>query len=137
MPKEYSRSTRVAEQLRRELSELVRHGVKDPRAQGATITEVEVTRDISYARVYFSQLDDSPEQIKETETALNRAAGFLRRELSQIMRMRHVPELKFVYDRSIAEGMRMDALIDAARKRDRPEDSSDGDDHKDDGEAGN
>lgn len=137
MPKEYSRSTRVAEQLRRELSELVRHGVKDPRAQGATITEVEVTRDISYARVYFSQLDDSPEQIKETETALNRAAGFLRRELSQIMRMRHVPELKFVYDRSIAEGMRMDALIDAARKRDRPEDSGDDDDHKDDGEAGN
>lgn len=119
MPKEYSRSTRVAEQIRRELSELVRHGVKDPRAQGATITEVEVSRDISYARVYFSQLEDSPEQIKETETALNRAAGFLRRELAGIMRLRHVPELKFVYDRSIAEGVRMDALIEAARKRDR------------------
>lgn len=119
MPKEYSRSTRVAEQIRRELSELVRHGVKDPRAQGATITEVEVSRDISHARVYFSQLEDSPEQIKETETALNRAAGFLRRELAGIMRLRHVPELKFVYDRSIAEGVRMDALIEAARKRDR------------------
>lgn len=122
MPKEYSRSTRVAEQIRRELSELVRHGVKDPRAQGATITEVEVSRDISYARVYFSQLEDSPEQIKETETALNRAAGFLRRELAGIMRLRHVPELKFVYDRSIAEGVRMDALIEAARKRDRDAD---------------
>lgn len=126
MPKEYSRSTRVAEQIRRELSELVRHGVKDPRVQGATITEVEVSRDISYARVYFSQLEDSPEQIKETETALKRAAGFLRRELAGIMRLRHVPELRFVYDRSIAEGVRMDALIEAARKRDSTVGDADG-----------
>ncbi len=119
MPREFTRSTRVAEQLRRELGELLRHGVKDPRAQGATITDVEVSKDVSHARVWFSQLEDAPEQIRETEAALNRAAGFLRRELSQILRMRHVPELKFMYDRSVAEGVRMDALIDAARRRDR------------------
>lgn len=124
MPREFTRSTRVAEQLRRELSELLRYGMKDPRAQRASVTDVEVSKDVSYARVYFSQLEDAPEQIKETETALNRAAGFLRTELSKIMRMRHVPELKFVYDRSVAEGARMDALIEAARRRDR--DSGDG-----------
>ncbi len=126
MPREFTRSTRVAEQLRREIGELLRHAVKDPRAQGATITDVEVSKDVSHARVYFSQLDDAPEQVKETENALNRAAGYLRRELSQIMRMRHVPELKFVYDRSVAEGMRMDALIDAARQRDRERQNDDG-----------
>jgi len=66
MPREYSRSTRVAEQLRRELAELLRHASKDPRLQQVTITDVEVTRDISYARVYFSQLDDSAEQLALT-----------------------------------------------------------------------
>lgn len=126
MPREFTRSTRVAEQLRRELGEILRHRVKDPRAQGATLTDVEVSKDVSHARVYFSQLDDAPEQVKETEAALNRAAGYLRSELSQVMRMRHVPELKFVYDRSIADGMRMDALIEAARRRDRQDDDAAG-----------
>lgn len=119
MPREYSRSTRVAEQLRRELAELLRQTSKDPRLQQVTITEVEVTRDISHARVYFSQLDDAPEQIELTRQALDRSAGFLRRELGRAMRLRHVPELKFLHDRSIAEGMRMDALIAKARERDR------------------
>ena len=132
MPREFTRSTRVAEQLRREVGELLRRSVKDPRAQGATVTDVEVSKDVSYARVYFSQLEDSPEQVKETEQALNRAAGFLRRELGQIMRMRHVPELKFIYDHSIAEGARMDALIEAARKRDR--ESQDGEERGDEQE---
>ncbi len=119
MPREYSRSTRVAEQLRRELAELLRHASKDPRLQQVTITDVEVTRDISYARVYFSQLDDSAEQLALTQQALDRSAGFLRRELGRVMRLRHVPELKFLHDRSIAEGMRMDELIARARERDR------------------
>lgn len=127
MPKEYSRSTRVGEQLRRELSELVRSAVKDPRVHDATITDVEVTKDLSHARVYFSQLDDAPERVAETEAALNRAAGFLRGQLGRIMRLRHVPELKFLYDASIAEGMRMDALIEAARRRDRERGGNGGD----------
>ena len=119
MPREFSRSTRVAEQLRRELSELVRFSVKDPRVHDVTITEVDVTKDISHARVYFSVLDDDAEAIAETQAALTHAAGYLRRELAGIMRLRHVPELKFLYDKSIAEGSRMDALIEAARKRDQ------------------
>ncbi len=119
MPREFSRSTRVAEQIRREISELVRTAVKDPAARVVTITGVDVTRDISVARVHFSLLDDNPEAVAAATAALDRASGFLRRELGQAMQLRHVPQLRFHYDRSLAEGARMDALIAAARKRDR------------------
>ena len=118
MPKEFARSTRVAEQIRREVSELVRWQVKDPRAEGVTVTEVEVSKDLAYAKVFFSRLDDDPENIQESSQALNRAAGFLRRELGKALRLRHVPELKFVYDDSMAQGQRMDDLIAEARRKD-------------------
>lgn len=118
MPKEFARSTRVAEQIRREVSELVRWQVKDPRAEGVTVTEVEVSKDLAYAKVFFSRLDDDPENIQESSQALNRAAGFLRRELGKTLRLRHVPELKFVYDDSMAQGQRMDELIAEARRKD-------------------
>lgn len=125
MPKEFARSTRVAEQIRREVSELVRWQVKDPRAEGVTVTEVEVSKDLAYARVFFSRLDDDAELIAESEQALNRAAGFMRRELGKALRLRHVPELKFVYDSSLATGARMDELIAAARARDEEKGGSD------------
>lgn len=126
MPKEYARSTRVAEQLRRELSEMIRFGVKDPRVEGVSVTDVEVSKDLSYATVYFSRLEDNlegdpkdnPERIRETAAALHHAGGFLRRELGKTLRLRHIPELRFAYDRSIAEGMRMDSLIAEARRKD-------------------
>lgn len=118
MPKEYARSTRVAEQLRRELSEMIRFGVKDPRVEGVSVTDVEVSKDLSYATVYFSRLEDDPERIRETAAALHHAGGFLRRELGKVLRLRHIPELRFTYDRSIAEGMRMDSLIAEARRKD-------------------
>lgn len=118
MPKEYARSTRVAEQLRRELSEMIRFGVKDPRVEGVSVTDVEVSKDLSYATVYFSRLEDDPERIRETTAALHHAGGFLRRELGKVLRLRHIPELRFTYDRSIAEGMRMDSLIAEARRKD-------------------
>src|SRR5690606_9251917 len=119
MPREYSRSTRVAERLRRELAELLRRASKDPRLQQVTVTDVEVTRGISYARVYFGHLDDSAEHPPLPQQALDRRAGSLRRALGRVMRLRHVPEQKFLHDRSIAEGMRMDGLIARARERDR------------------
>ncbi len=125
MPKEYARSTRVAEQIRREISELVRWQVKDPRAEGVTVTEVEVSKDLAYARIFFSRLDDDAKMIAESELALNRAAGFMRRELGKALRLRHVPELKFIYDSSLATGARMDELIAAARARDEEKGGSD------------
>ncbi|MDX1453841.1 MAG: 30S ribosome-binding factor RbfA [Gammaproteobacteria bacterium] len=132
MPKEYSRSTRVAEQLRRELSELVRWQVKDPRAQDVSVTEVELSKDLAYAKVFFSRLDEDADAIKESTQALNRAAGFLRRELGKSLRMRHVPELRFLYDDSLAKGAHMDALIATARKRDEENSNTDADEESSD-----
>ena len=116
MPKEFSRSQRMAEQIRRELSELVREEIKDPRVSWVSFTAVKVSKDISSAVVYFTLMDDS--QHSDAEQALNNAAGFLRRHLSSRIRSRIVPTLKFFYDASLERGSSMDALIAKARSSD-------------------
>jgi len=121
MPKEYSRSQRMAEQIRRELSELVREEIKDPRVSWVSFTAVKVSKDLSSAVVYFTLMDD--EQQKETQQVLNNAAGFLRRQLSSRIRSRIVPSLKFIYDASLERGSSMDALIAKARSTDADSDS--------------
>lgn len=116
MPKEYSRSQRMAEQIRRELSEVVRDEIKDPRVNWVSFTAVKVSRDLSSAVIYFTLMDD--EQHKGAEQALNNAVGFLRRQLSSRIRSRIVPTLKFFYDASLERGSSMDALIAKARSSD-------------------
>lgn len=113
MPKDFSRSRRIAEQVQRELSEIIRMELKDPRVGMITITEVEVTPDAAYARVYFTLMGDA-ERIKETTAALTHAAGFLRSELAHRMKLRIVPQLVFKYDVSVERGARLSQLIDAA-----------------------
>ncbi|WP_297527883.1 30S ribosome-binding factor RbfA [Thiohalobacter sp.] len=124
MPRDYPRTRRVGEQLRRELSELIRDELKDPRLGMVTVSDVEVSRDLAHARVYVTVLGDQVAR-KESLAALRSAAGFLRRALGQRMKLRTVPELRFLYDESIEEGSRLDALIDAALAEDaakrRPE----------------
>ncbi len=116
MPKEYSRSQRMAEQVRRELAELVRDEIKDPRVNWVSFTAVKVSRDLSNAVVYFTVLnDDEREQAGE---GLNKATGFIRRELGKRIRSRIVPALKFVYDESIERGTSMESLIAKARSTD-------------------
>lgn len=124
MPREYPRSRRVGDQIQRELATLVRDEVKDPRVALVTITEVEVARDLSHAKVWFASLAQDADPAA-TARVLNHAAGFLRHELAQRMRTRTVPELHFNYDRVPEHGARMDALIAAARAADR--DRADGD----------
>ena len=114
MPKDYSRSRRIAEQIQRELAELIRLELKDPRLGGLiTITEVEVSADQSHAKVFFTLLGDA-EKIDETTAGLKRAAGFLRTQLSQRMQLRMVPQLDFKYDTSVERGMKLTRLIDEA-----------------------
>ena len=113
MPKDFSRSRRIAEQVQRELSEIIRLELKDPRVGMITITEVEVTPDAAYARVYFTLMGDA-ERIKETTAALTHAAGFLRSELAHRMKLRIVPQLIFKYDVSVERGARLSQMIDAA-----------------------
>ncbi|QEY26201.1 30S ribosome-binding factor RbfA [Neisseria zalophi] len=106
----YARQDRVKEQIMRELAELVRTGLKDPRAGFITINEVDVTRDYSHATVYYTVLDDNTREI--TEEALENAKGYLRTELSKRIKLFKTPELHFKYDESLERGMSISHLID-------------------------
>jgi ribosome-binding factor A len=118
MPKEYSRSSRVAEQIRRELAELIQLELKDPRVGLVTLTDVEITPDYANAKVYFSSLKGEA-GVDEVLSGLGAASGFLRRELGRRVRIHTLPELHFVYDRSVEQGDRLSRLIDEAVKSDQ------------------
>lgn len=108
----FARIDRVKEQITRELAELVRTGLKDPRAGFITINDVEVTRDYSHATVYYTVLDDTTRSI--TADALEHAKGFLRSELSKRIKLFRTPELHFEYDESIERGISISHLINQA-----------------------
>ena len=112
------RAHRVGDQIQRELAELVRDEVKDPRVGAVTITAVDVSADLAHAKVYFTQLAGR-EHADEAVRALQRTAGFLRSELSHRLSLYSVPQLHFVYDDSIESGMRLSRLIDEAVAKDR------------------
>ena len=107
------RTRRIGEQIRRDLAELIRAELRDPRLTLVSTTSVEVSRDLAYARIYVTavcELDERAELVAE----LNRAAPLLRRELGRRMRTRTVPKLEFRYDEVVEHGARLSALIDAA-----------------------
>ncbi|MGD8207787.1 MAG: 30S ribosome-binding factor RbfA [Chromatiales bacterium] len=130
MAREFPRSLRIAEQIRRELAVLVRR-VKDPRVGMVTFGEVEVSRDLGHAKVYFTVLGAGLEDSRACEQGLNHAAGFLRRELGKVMHVRSVPELRFVYDEMPERGSRLAALIDEAVRSDRSKSEDDPDHGRD------
>ena len=99
--------------MQRELSEIIRTELKDPRVGMITVTDVEVTPDVAYAKVFFTLIGDAA-RIEETTAALTHAAGFLRSELAHRMKLRIVPQLLFKYDASVERGARLSQLIDAA-----------------------
>lgn len=112
------RAQRIGDQIQRELVELIRDEVKDPRVGKITITGVEVSADYGHAKVFFTHLAGA-EHAQETQVALQRAAGFLRSGLSHRLKLYSVPQLHFAYDDSIESGMRMSALIDEAVAQDK------------------
>ncbi|HXV40206.1 MAG TPA: 30S ribosome-binding factor RbfA [Steroidobacteraceae bacterium] len=118
MPREFPRARRVEEQLKRLLSELVRREVKDPRVGLITITGVEVTKDLSHARVYFTPFAGVGDAGAALE-ALRHAAGYLRHQVRNDMRLRVAPELDFQLDDSVERGARLSALIHDAVESDR------------------
>jgi len=99
--------------LQRSLAELLQFEVKDPRVQSVSLTSVDLSRDLSVARVYFGLLEPDADPAEALE-GLERAAGFLRSKLGKAIKARHVPELRFVHDDSAAEAVRLSALIDRA-----------------------
>jgi len=121
MPREFPRTRRVGEQIQRELAELIRTELKDPRLGMVSISAVQVSRDLGHAKVYASVLG-SEEQSTESVKVLNHAAGFLRHKLGKLLHMRVIPELHFFLDRSLEEGARLGALINEAIASDRKND---------------
>ncbi len=115
MPREFSRNQRLAAQVLRILSELLRFEVKDPSLNGVSLTSVEMTRDVSVAKIYVSLLnpEDDPNRALE---GLQRASGFLRSKLGSALKIRHVPELRFLHDDSVAHGIEISKLIDDANR---------------------
>lgn len=133
MPREFSRSERMAEQLRRELAEIVRDEIKDPRLGFVSFTEVRMSRDLSHAVIYCSVLN-SEDQAESIEI-LNRAVGFIRKEIARRIRARIVPTLKFAIDDSVMRGAAMDSLISKAIEKDTRRDDMDDDNANDDSET--
>lgn len=127
MAEEYARTDRVAHFLQREISDLIRREIKDPRVGMVTITEVKVSRDLAHAKLFVTLMGQT-EGVDEVLTALNKAAGFLRHMLRPLMRTRKVPELKFVYDELPEQTERMTRLIDDAVRSDRSKAGNSGDD---------
>ena len=113
MAREFPRSRRIAEQIQRELSDIIRVGLKDPRVGMITITDVEMTLDNAHAKVFFTVLGQQP-RIDEAAAGLQHAAGYLRSQLAQRIKIRVVPQLHFEYDASVERGIRLSQLIDAA-----------------------
>ena len=110
--KGFQRSDRVAEQVRRDLADLIQSELKDPRVGMISLTAVELTPDYAHAKVFFTTLN--AEHLEEVERGLKRAAGFLRRELGRRIHIHTLPELHFIYDNSLERGSSLSQLIDKA-----------------------
>ncbi|GGM28583.1 30S ribosome-binding factor RbfA [Pseudomonas asuensis] len=120
MAKEYTRTQRIGDQMQRELALLIQREIKDPRLGLVTITDVNVARDLSHAKVFITVLGkDSSEDIAQNLGILNEASGFLRQQLGRAMKLRTIPQMRFHYDESIRRGAELSALIERAVSEDR------------------
>ncbi len=115
--REFGRAERVALQLRKELAWVLEREMQDPRAHMVTISRVEVSRDLSHARVFVSAPEDHP--MKEVLAVLNHAAGYLQIRLGERVRMRYLPRLRFQEDKALGKASRIDALLADAKSRRR------------------
>jgi ribosome-binding factor A len=112
MRKNSIKNTRINMEVQRELSEIIRGGLKDPRIHPmTTVVSVEVTPDLKYCKAYISVLGDE-ESGKDTIKGLKSAEGYIRRELARRINLRNTPEMKFILDQSIEYGVAMSHLID-------------------------
>ena len=119
MGQEFSRTERIADFLQQELAKLLLHSVRDPRAEFVSITAVEVSRDLRYAKVFFTKLGlEDAKSAEDVTRVLDKAAGFLRSEISRDSTLRTVPKLTFKFDESVGRGRHMEALLGKARASD-------------------
>ena len=109
-----SRGLRVADQIQKDLSEIIAFELKDPRVGMITLTEVQLTPDYAHAKVYFTLLKDSKEEVQQTLEGLSKAAGYLRNQLGKRLHIHTLPQLHFLHDISTSRGLHMSALIEQA-----------------------
>ena len=129
MAKDYSRTQRIGDQMQRELALLIQREIKDPRLGLVTITGVEVSRDLSHAKVFITVMgkDDDQDAVRDNLRILNDAGGFLRMQLGKAMQLRTVPQLHFNYDASVRRGVELTSLIERAVAEDRKYNEDSGD----------
>lgn len=108
------RGVRVADQIQRDLAEIIAYELKDPRVGMITITEVQVTPDYAHAKVFFTMLSDDEQAIRNTVEGLGKASGFIRGQLGRRLTIHTIPDLHFVHDESTARGIELSKLIDEA-----------------------
>lgn len=118
MQTESNRPRRVAGLLQKELAPLIQQELSDPRVKDLTLTMVEMSRDLSRARIFITSLEGA-EGGKKAVKVLNKATSYLRRQLKGRLELRGVPNLHFVYDESVERGANLSALIDRARADDQ------------------
>ncbi|MGK0441642.1 MAG: ribosome-binding factor A [Pseudohongiellaceae bacterium] len=131
MAKEYSRTQRVGDFIKRELSNIIQREVRDPRVGMVSVTDVEVSRDMSHAKVYCTVLGkDTEQEAEESLEALNKAAGFLRSQIAKANNARTTPKMRFFFDSSVVTGQHLSSLIEKAVAEDKQHEG-----YEDDSEA--
>ena len=118
MAKEFSRTQRVSQQIQKEIALILQREIKDPRLGMVTVSGVDVSRDLAYAKIFVTFLTTGEQTPKESLEALNEAAGYIRSLLGKAIRLRVTPEVTFFYDESLTEGMRISNLVSQAVKSD-------------------
>ena len=129
MAKEFGRADRVAQQIQREIAVILQREVKDPRVGMVTVSDVELTRDLQHAKIFVTFFLNEEDNIEAGVKVLNDASGYIRILMGKAMKLRVVPEIRFVYDKTLVEGMRISNLVtntvrdDQRRRGDSPEQS--------------
>ncbi|PAJ75558.1 ribosome-binding factor A [Pseudoalteromonas sp. NBT06-2] len=117
--REFSRTDRVSQSIQKEIAQILQREIKDPRLGFVTVSAVEVSRDLSYARIFITVLDQKDENSGKNSVAiLNDATGYIRSLLGKRIRARIMPDLKFVLDTSLMDGMRISNLVETAVRTD-------------------
>jgi len=119
MAREYARTDRVGQQIQKEIAIILMREIKDPRLAMTTVSAVEVTRDLAYAKVFVTFFTSEQQEIDASIEVLTEAEGYIRSLLAKRLRARIMPHLRFVYDKSMVEGVRMSSLVDKAVASDK------------------
>lgn len=120
MVKTFSRSSRVGHELQKEIAIILQREIKDPRLGMVTVSGVDISRDLAYAKVFVTFLNDSdPNVVEQGLKVLNDATGYIRTLIGKAMRLRIIPEIKFLYDESLVKGMEMSNLVSDVIKNDK------------------